>query len=96
MALHVAPWRLGPAQKVTATSVATTSTAVGSQTRALLLTVETQNVRVAVGGGEATPTSTLLKTTDDPLVVGCGPGDTVSVIMDALSGGVLGITELTH
>jgi hypothetical protein len=95
----VAPWRTlgGTGQNITATATSATFTnAVSNQTRAVLLTAKTANVRVEIGPKPtATATSLLIKTTDSPLVIGCSPGDKVAVIQDS-SGGVLNLVELTH
>lgn len=96
----VSPWKIIPTttQKMTATGTSAASgTIVGTQTRAIMLTCMTANVHFEVGPSPvATATgSFLLKTTDDPLIVGCQPGDKVAVIQDT-SGGVLYFCELTH
>lgn len=87
----------GTSQKVTATaSSAKLTNAFGTQTRAIMLTAETANVRVEFGPNPtATANSMLIKTSDPPLVVGIGAGDTVAVIQDS-SGGVLTVAELTY
>ena len=94
----IAPWKLqdGATQKLTVGAASVASAAVGAHTQALLLSATTNcHVRISNAGNAATVTDTLIKTTDDPLVVGCAPGDKVSVIEDSAAG-ILSITELTH
>lgn len=92
------PWKLGTAQSLTlgATAVAFGSN-VGNYTQALMLTCTGANIHILVSpGGRDVPTAstgTLVKTTDPPLVVGCGPGDNVNCFG---SGATVSLTELTH
>src|SRR5690242_19000223 len=93
----ISPWKLGHAQTLSLTAAAATFTNnVGTQTRALLLSVTGANARIAVspaGAAAATTASTLVKTTDNPLVVGCSPGVNVSCLG---SGATVSLSELTH
>lgn len=87
----------GTSQKVTATaSSAKLTNAFYTQTRAIMLTAETANVRVEIGPNPtASASSLLVKTSDPPLIIGIGAGDTVAVIQDS-SGGVLTVVEMTY
>lgn len=93
----ISPWKLGPAQTLALTaSAAKFTNNVGDQTRALMLSVTGANARIAIspaGQTAATTASTLVKTTDNPLVIGCAPGDNVSCLG---SGATVSLTELTH
>lgn len=87
----------GTSQKITATaSSQKLATAFNKQTRAIMLTATTANVRVEFGPSPtATANSMLVKTTDPALILGIGAGDTVAVIQDS-AGGVLTVAELTY
>ena len=85
-------WRLGASQTVAYTGTAGTSTAVGTQTYAVSITVTTAAF-VRLGGVATTAYHFMVANT--PLVVQCTPGQTVSAIQSA-TGGNLHITELTH
>lgn len=94
----VAPWKLqiGKGQVVAVGSAAANSTAVGSSTQAVLLSATTNcHVRIGQPGVAAVATDTLIKATDGPIVLGCTPGDEISVIQDSAAGN-LSVTELTH
>lgn len=94
----IAPWRLGPSQTLTlgTGAAAAFTNNVGSQTRAVMISATGVNVHIAVSQGgtvAATSAGTLVKTTDGPLVIACGPGDNVSCIG---SGATVSLTELSH
>lgn len=95
--ITVAPWKLGFSQSATlAAASAKVGTAnVGTETRALLISVTTQNARIAISpGGQdaATAANLVIKATDPPVLVGCSPGDNVQALG---SGAVVTMTELT-
>jgi len=94
----IAPWKLqvGKAQVVAVGAAHAESTALGAYTNAVLLSSTTNcHVRIGRPGLAAVATDTLIKASDPPIVLGCAPGDEVSVIQDAAAGN-LSITELTH
>lgn len=92
----VAPWKLAKAQTVAIGAAAAASTAMGAHTQAVLLcTTSNCHVRIGQPGVVAVATDTLIKASDPPIVLGCSPGDEVSVIEDAAVG-TLSLTELTH
>jgi hypothetical protein len=92
----ISPWRLGTVQKVTAGASSAQSSAVGDQTYAVMITCMTANVNIAIGPNPTASASTwLVKTTDQPLVLKCAPGDKVAYIQNS-SGGVLYIAEVSH
>lgn len=86
-------WRLGASQTVAYTGTAGTSTAVGTQTYAVAISVTT-DAFVSLTG-TATTADHFVKAAHPPLVVLCTPGQTVSAIQSS-TGGNLHITELTH
>lgn len=96
----IAPWRAieGSGQALTVPNGSTvTSTAVGSQTYAVLLSVITGNclVRISKAGNAATTTTdVLVKTTDPPIVLSIRPGEKVSAY--GLAAGTLYMCEMTH
>jgi len=94
----VAPWKFieGTAQKITTSGVSASSTAVGSETRAIMVVVTTDShIRITTAGSAATTSDMLVKSAWPPIVLGCSPGSIVSVIEDA-SAGSLYMQELTH
>lgn len=96
--MPVSPWKLlGTQTQTLGAAAAAFTNNVGTQTRAVMLTVTSQNVRIYVSpGGTVAATATngpILKTTDPPLVLGVSPGDNVSCLG---SGGTVSMTELTH
>ncbi len=91
----VSPWKLGAAQTVAIGASSVDSSAVGSETRALLISATSDCHIVINGNPTATATSTLIRSAYPPLVFGCGPGDKVAVIQDSASG-TLYVTELSH
>ncbi len=89
----VAPWKLieGTAQKIVAAA-----TAVGSETRAILVAVTTDShIKITTAGTAATTSDMLIKSAWPPIVIGCSPGSILTVIEDA-SAGALYMQELTH
>lgn len=96
----VAPWRLidGSVQALTVPlSGNVTSSAVGGQTRAVLLSVITGNctVRITNAGTAATASQgTIIRTTDPPLPIACSPGDKINAW--GIAAGTLYVTELTN
>jgi|SRR5581483_1767590 len=99
----VAPWRpvVGTGQKLTVPLTGNvTSAAVGSQTRAILLSVITGNclVRITQAGTNAADSTgnfdALIKTTDIPLILACSPGDKVNAY--GIAAGTLYMNELTQ
>lgn len=87
------PWRLGAAQNLTITASSQQTTAAPAATYAVMLTTDT-NCRVRVGVNPVAVTSdTLLKVTDDVLVVAIRPTEQVAVIGTA---GNFSVTWLTH
>lgn len=96
--MTVSPFRPipGTGQNLTLGAASVSSAAVGSQTYAVQISA-TGNCHVEIGHAPtATATSMLIKSTDDPLQVKCGPGDKIAVIQDAAATGTLNIVELTH
>ena len=96
--ISVAPWRLipGTAQKVVTSAASAAATAVGLQTRAILVAVTTDShIKITNNGAAATTSDLLVKASWPPIVLGCQPGDVVTVIEDA-SAGALYMQELTH
>ncbi len=94
----VAPWRLvlGTGQNVAVGASSVQSTAVGAQTRAVLIST-TGNCHIRIGQSPtAVATDTLIKATDPPIVLACGTADKVAVIQDGASTGNCNITELTQ
>ena len=85
-------WRLGASQTVAYTGTAGTSSAVGTQTYAVSITVTTAAFVSLTG---TATTSDHFMAANTPLIVQCSPGQTVSAIQSA-TGGNLHITELTH
>lgn len=98
--MPISPWKVkdGSGQSVAYTLSGTaTSAAVGAETYAVYLSCITGNcmVRINSPGTAATASKdVLLKTTDPPLILGCGPGDKVNVF--GIAAGTLYIAELTH
>ncbi len=91
----ISPWKLGPCQTVTVGAAHHESTAFGGQTRAVLISA-TADCHVRIGNAAvAVSTDTLIRSAYPPLVFGCTPDETVSVIQDS-AGGLLYVTELTH
>lgn len=91
----IAPWRLGAAHTVAIGATHAESPAMGTETRAVLLSGTTDfHVRIGQGAAAAS-TDTLIKAAYPPIVLGCAPGDVVSVIQDSAAGTAY-ITELTH
>lgn len=90
-------WRLGASQNIAiGAASAQNGTALGAQTHALLLSA-TGNCHVLIGTNPtALATSTLIKSTDIPLVVKVTPGEKIAVIQDGASTGNLNVTELTN
>jgi|SRR6185437_6122466 len=100
MGIPVSPWRTidGKGQSVTLTNGAGASftNAVGPQTYAVEISA-TANCLVRINSNGATASATkdvLVKGTDPPLVLGCGPGDSVSVW--GLGAGAAYLSEMTH
>ena len=95
------PWRIieGSGQSLSVTSAQDNAftTALGSQTRAVYISVITGNclVRISEGGIAATATGdALVKSTDPPQIFGCTPGDKLHVW--GLATATAYICELTH
>lgn len=94
-AMAIAPWRLLQSHTVAIGAAHAESAAMGSQTRAVLLSA-TADCHVAIGkGAQATMNDTLIKAAYPPIVLACSPADVVSVIEDSAAG-TLYVTELTH
>lgn len=94
----IAPWRPvpGTGQNVSIGASSAASTAFGAQTRAILVSA-LGNCHVRIGSSPtAVATDTLVKSSDPPVVFGCGPGDKLAVIQDGAATGNLNITELTN
>lgn len=90
-------WRLGASQNIAigAASVQN-ATAFGTATHALQLSA-TGNCHILIATNPtALATSTLVKSTDVPLVVKITPGEKLAVIQDGASTGNLNVTELTN
>ena len=101
----VAPWRpipgTGQSLSLTATTAATFTNAVGGQTRAIAVslapaaTASGALIRITQAGTNATASlEFFIKTTDPPQILGCSPGDKVSVY--PLANGTAYLTELTN
>lgn len=98
------PWRIidGSGQSLAVTtSSATFTNAVGSETRAIAIslapiaTATGALVKIDKAGSAATASQDLLvKTTDPPLIIGVSPGDKVSCL--GLAACTAYLTELTH
>jgi hypothetical protein len=70
---------------------------MGSETYAVRLSAITGNVVVTIANGGKAATATkdvLIKSTDDPVVLGCAPGDKVSAW--GLAAATLYIVEMSH
>lgn len=99
------PWKLidgsGQTLAVTTSSAAFTN-AMGSETRAFAISLEPTasptgaTVRVSNTPGLAATSAQgiFIKTTDEPLVVGCTPGEKVTII--GVAACTAHIVELTH
>lgn len=86
----------GSGQKATAGASSAQLTAFNAETRILLITATTANVRIELGPNPtATATSFLVKTTDPALFIGCSGGDKLAYIQDS-AGGVINVSELTY
>ena len=100
MSLTITPWKIidGSGRTVAYTTAGTaSSSAVGAQTYAVYLSCITGNclVRINSPGTAATASKdALVKTTDPPLILACGPGDKVNVY--GIAAGTLYMCELTH
>lgn len=86
---------------LTASTAKSFTNAVGAQTYAVAISLAPAStatgalVRITRAGTAATATGDyFVKTTDQPQILGCAPGDTVSVY--ALAAGTAYLTELTH
>lgn len=92
----ISPWKLGKAQTVAIGAASASSVAVGTETRAVLISA-TANCHIRVGHPTQTAVAadTLILNSYPPLVFGCAPGDVVAVIQDSAAG-TLYVTELTH
>ncbi len=102
----LSPWKViagsGQSLSVSNGSSATFTNKVGSQTYAIAIslaptaTATSANVKISQAGTAASATQDIqIKTTDPPLILGCNPGDKVSVWgLGAASTAYL--TELTH
>ncbi len=94
----VAPWKpiLGSGQSAAFTSgaSATFTNPVGARTHAILISVITANCLVKLATAAAATSDILVKSTDGPLIIGCAPGDHVSVW--GLGAGTAYLCELTH
>ncbi len=91
----ISPWRLGATQTVAIGGAHAESSAVGAQTRAVLISA-TSDCHIVIGANPtATTSTTLIRSAYPPLVFAATPGDKVSVIQDS-AGGTLYVTELTH
>lgn len=91
------PWKLGKSQDiVTGAASVSLAAAVGSQTRALLVSA-TASCRIRIGqpAQVAVAADTLIVGNAQPIVIGCSPGDTVAAIQEAAAG-KCNVTELTH
>lgn len=85
----------GSAQKVAIGVASAAAAAVGGQTYAVMLTASVAcHIRISQAGKAATANDYLLKATDISLVLGCAPGDIVTVIQDT-GAGSLYLVELT-
>jgi hypothetical protein len=94
----VSPWKLiaGSAQKLAIGAASVASTAVGSETRAILVAVTSDaHIKVTQAGTAAVAGDLLVKAAWPPIVLGCSPGDIVTVIQDAAAGSLY-LQELTH
>lgn len=103
--MWIPPWKpiegSGQSLALTATTVASFTNPVGAQTYAVAFslapaaTASGALVRITRAGTAATATGDyFVKTTDQPQILGCAPGDTVSVY--PLASGTAYLTELTH
>lgn len=94
----VAPWKpiLGSGQSKAFTSgaSATFTNAVGARTHAIYISAITANCLVKLATAATATTDLLVKSTDGPTVIGCSPGDVVSVW--GLGAGTAYLCELTH
>lgn len=92
----ISPWRLGTVQKIAIGAASASATAVGAQTRAVLI-VATSDCHIRYGNGTQTAvaTDTLIKAAHPPVVLAVSPSDVIAVIQDAAAGSLY-ITELTH
>lgn len=97
-AMPVAPWRLvpGTAQKVAIGAASAASSAVGAQTRAILVSATSDcHIKITNNGAPAVATDLLIKAAFPPIVLGVSPSDIVTVIQDAAAGSLY-LQELTH
>lgn len=101
----VSPWKLidGSGQSATTGigAAAAITNPMGVETRAFAISLQPTAtataalVRVTNAGTVATATQGILvKTTDDPLVIGCSPGDRISVF--GIAAVTANVCELTH
>lgn len=101
----VSPWKLIDGSGQTATTGVGTAVAItnpmGAETRAFAISLQPTAtataalVRVTNAGTAATAIQgILIKTTDGPLVVGCSPGDRISVF--GVAAVTANVCELTH
>lgn len=96
--MPVSPWKLipGTAQKVAIGAASTSSTAIGANTHAVLVTVTSDcHIRIAPNSATAVAADMLIKAAWPPIVLGVTPGDVVANIQDA-AGGFLFLQELSH
>ena len=94
----VSPWKIvpGTTQAIAYTATSASSTAVGSQTRAVLIYASsTCHFRYGNGAQTAVPTDFPLPGGGSPAVIGCSPGDIFAAIRDTADG-VFWLCELTH
>jgi hypothetical protein len=101
----VSPWKVIPGSGQSLANAGSTSTtftnAMGAQTRAIAISLAPTATATAAlvtithnGAASSATTDILVKTTDPPLILGCDPGDKVSVW--GLAAVTAYLTELTH
>ena len=97
--MPIAPWKIQPGtvQAVPYTGTSAETTAVGSQTRAVLLyATSTCHIRYGQGAQAAVAATDFpLPGGASPLILGCSPGDRFAAVQDT-AGGTLWLVELTH
>lgn len=101
----ISPWKpiegSGQSLALTATTAASFANAVGKQTYAVAISLAPQatasGALIRISNADAAATATgdyFIKTTDQPQILGCNPGDSVSVY--PLANGTAYLTEMTH